>query len=63
MLGPSGRPPRLTYVSYEDWLLQRDVGHWRAGLARAGLGGLTLVPHLPQFRVFKVRSNVGLPVA
>lgn len=52
-----------TYVGYEDRLLQRNVGDRRAGLAHADLGGFTLVPHLSQLCVFKVRSDVSLPVA
>lgn len=36
-----------TQVRYENWLLQRNVGHWDAGLANAGPRGLSLVPHFP----------------
>lgn len=36
----------LTYVSYENRLLQRNVGDWNAGLADSNLCRFTLVSHL-----------------
>lgn len=52
-----------TQVRYENWFLQRNIGDRNIGLAHPNLRRLALVPHLPQFRVFKVRSYMSLPMA
>ena len=53
----------LTYICYENRFLQRNVRDWDIRLAHANLGRFTLVPHLSQLRVFKVRGDMSLPVA
>lgn len=35
-----------TYVSYKNWLLQRNVRDWNMCLADTDLGRFTLMPHL-----------------
>lgn len=52
-----------TEVSYEDWLLQGNVGDRSTALAGPTLHRLPLLPHLPQLRVLKVGSHVSLPMA
>lgn len=36
-----------TYVSYENWLLQRNIRDWNVRLANTNLCRFSLVPHLP----------------
>lgn len=36
-----------TYVCYENWFLQRNIGDWNVRLANTNLCRFTLVSHLP----------------